>query len=176
MADTVEQQIAKARLALQQEMPEAASADIQPMGTTDKIAAWLKQHMPVVGTEQPIGASTRGQSIRYNPANLAGQSQSQIEDMIAHELMHTRQNAGPAQPSPIGGFTYGQDPKELEAYQFEHDRARAQGRTPDIGPSFLPSTMARQTGDIQLPSTRMAAQQKRLLEAELLRRQQAKTD
>src|ERR1700676_3034512 len=131
MADTVEQQIAKARLALQAEDPSVASADIAPMGTTDKIAAWLKQNMPVVGTGQPIGATTVGQKIRYNPSALEGQSQDQINDMIYHEMVHAGQNKLPAQPSPMGGFAYGQDPAELEAYQKEHDRAIAQGRTPD---------------------------------------------
>lgn len=136
MADTVEQQIAKAKLALAAEgNPDASTADIAPMGTMGQIAAFMKQHMPIVGTGLPVEMTTNPEGkIRYNTAALAGQNQGDMEDKVYHELVHLAQMRKPAEAQPIGGFPYVQDPDEIEAYQKEHAHAVAHGRTPSPGP------------------------------------------
>jgi hypothetical protein len=153
MADTLEQQIAKAKATLATEMPDVASTPIQPQGTIDQLAAWLKGKM--IGGQVGAVTDPKTGAITYSQTALQGHSQPEIEDILAHELTHSRQ--AKAHPQGLMGglfgphFAYNQDPDELEAYQAEHDRDLRLGRTPTPGQPAFSGLEGVNTGqDIQL--------------------------
>jgi hypothetical protein len=162
----LDQQIAAAKEQMAKEMPDVAGTSIQPMGPVGSLASGALDklnHGTTMAFTQPTG------SIVYNPAALQGQPQSAIEDLLAHELTHTRQYQSKPWLSRIAdvaksfvtpGVPYGQNPNELEAFQTETNRAQAQGRNPSPMPNFLTPGF-RESGDIQLPSP---------LQAQLLKR------
>jgi hypothetical protein len=158
MADTLEQQIAKAKAKLALEMPDVAGIPIEPQGMLDKLAAQIKGAM--IGGQVGAVTDPKTGAITYSQTALQGHSQPEIEDILAHELIHSRQAKANPQGilQTIGGlfgphFSYGQDPAEMEAYQYEHDRAAREHRSPTPGqPDFYPggNPDRETTGDIQL--------------------------
>ncbi len=186
-------QLAILRELLARENPAARSAVIQPMGGVGRMMSG-----GALATTNPLtGSISVNEGAATDPQDL--------EDTLRHELVHKNQidkmtpldkvgAVGTGLKQGLGlGVPYGQRPDEMEAYQVQNDARQAKGLAPAPSPTFndprswmqrvLPEGLGGQPipmqahQDIQLPSTaRMAAQQKRLLEAELLRRQQAKTD
>lgn len=159
---TVEQQIATAKQAMQQEMPaQMADTTVEPMGILGRSLGALKALAG--GQTQAITSPFTG-TISYDPAALAGQSQNDVSDMLAHELTHVGQIRNEPWYAPYLGlvgigphYDYGQDPNELEAFQTEANRAVAQGRAPNPMPTFS-SPGFRSMGDISLPGLKKAAQ------------------
>src|SRR5882724_8878305 len=129
----LEQQIAAAKEQMGKEMPDVANTTVQPMGLIGSLISGAKDKL-TGGTTMALTNPFTG-SISYNPAALQGQPQSAVEDMLAHELTHTRQARDKSLLSKLGNSArtffsgtepYGQTPDELEAFQTEADRARNQ--------------------------------------------------
>ena len=143
---TTDQKIQQAIAQVRSEMPDVANAPIEPMGTVGQWLADLKSRA-IGGQTQ---AFTSGGKIAFDPKALEGQSEHDLENLMAHELVHVRQQKKPSEPHPLGGFSYGQDPREMEAFQFEQTRANKLGRSPAItGVGF---NGPRLDMDIQLPA------------------------
>jgi hypothetical protein len=95
--------------------------------------------------------------ITYDPNVFGAYDVPQMGDLLTHELTHVQQGD---QPKPGlwdslkslfgGGYSYNQDPAELEAYQAQSDRAVRQHRTPMPTPNFSGPGMNTR-GDITLP-------------------------
>ncbi len=163
----LDQQIAAAKAKMGTEMPDVANTPIQPMGTIGGLASGALDKING-GTTLAFTNPLTG-NIKYNPAALQGQPQSAIEDLLAHELTHTRQAKSQSLLGRIGeaaksfvtpGVPYGQNPNELEAFQTEANRAAAQGRVPSPMPNFQ-SPGFRESTDINLPSPLQQALLKR---------------
>ena len=101
------------------------------------------------GTHSPTAVFETGQEndpnlVTYNPKAVKWFGQPEVEDLLAHELVHVRQgNEMP--PRSLGDFlkyakdrlfggavnySYGQDPYELEAFQTMKDRQLRDQREP----------------------------------------------
>lgn len=164
---TVDQQIALAKQRVQQEMPDVADTSVSPMGFLGGLRRGA----------QAVTSPFTG-SVSYNPSALEGQSQDNIDQIMAHELTHSRQAQQmpwyekATQPltglknslgdilqgatgSRLGlGYSYGQRPEELEAFQTENDRMLKlglPGQVRDPGSTF--SGTSNYWGDISLPSS-----------------------
>ena len=161
-APTVADQIAAAKQRMQTEMPaQMAGTSVEPMGVVGKSLGALKALAG--GQTQAITSPFTG-NVSYDPTALAGQSQNDIDDMLAHELTHVGQIRQEPWYAPYLGlvgigprYDYGQDPNELEAFQTESNRAVAQGRTPNPMPAFSAPGF-RSMSDISLPGLKKAAQ------------------
>lgn len=163
----LEQQILKARMKVGQEMPDVADAPIEPMGWFDRLVAAGKEQLTgggkVVATANPAAGT-----VKYSPEVLGSLGQSGIEDTLAHELVHVRQGREAAGSTLFdqvraklnalkeGYMPYGQQPQELEAYQYEGDRAVREGREPSATPNFSSPGM-REKGNIRLTSAKEQA-------------------
>lgn len=170
----LEQQILKARLKVQAEMPDVADAPIDPMGWVDQLIAGAKEKLtgggsivamanrsfrPLDPAGMPIQGAKSGRVV-YSPEVLGEQSPAGIEDTLAHELVHVRQGRereGGGLFDQVrrylssikeGYLPYGQQPDELEAYQFEGDRAVREGREPTATPKFQLTPEDLRTGRI----------------------------
>jgi len=158
----LEQQILQAKLKLSQEMPDVANTAISPIGPIGAyiVNARSRPDTSIQAFENPITGT-----ISYNPTAMQGQSQSAIEDTLAHELTHARQTkrefGGKSLPARLlayakslytmPSFSYGQNPDELEAFQTEADRTSKESRIPTSLPNFS-SPGFREGGDIRLLS------------------------
>lgn len=99
--------------------------------------------------------------VDYNPELLKNYNQNDINDIMAHELVHVRQNK--TDPPSVGGLIryllnpligrsipYAQDPAELEGWQMMKDRAMREHR--DLGVIQPPFSGGNQRiGNIYLP-------------------------
>jgi hypothetical protein len=181
----LEQQILKAQMKVRGEMPDVADAPIEPAGLVDRLTAALKERLVgggrVVATADPFAVPTGNTGLPlpgakvgrvvYHPDVLASQNPAEVEDTLAHELVHVRQGreaAGDSLFSRIkaklesikeGYLPYGQQPNELEAYQYEGDRAVSEGRVPAATPKFQltpedieTGRILREKGSIHLPA------------------------
>lgn len=153
MADqpvTVEQQIALAKQQMQKEYPTeyADAPSVAPMG-------WLGRTLNR-GSQAVTNPFTG--SVYYNAPALEGQSQEGINNILAHELTHSRQIHDMPWTQKLGlpfqgllrGFSGNNDyynrPEELEAFQTERARTgKYQLNEPD------PITGAPAGKDIPLP-------------------------
>lgn len=140
-----------AKRKMSQEMPEEASkTKIQPMGMVSKLTfPWAD-----------AVTSPYSNTIRYHPDALdpAYQNQDKLENLLAHELTHVRQN----NRTPFlrrmyeiywqNQGPYHQRSDELEAFQTEKDRIL---RTHQPGNQFIPGFTDGKPaahGDITLPT------------------------
>lgn len=191
MPNETPDQLAMIQELLARENPAARTA--QPMSGVGRVMSGGAK-----GTTNPL---TGAISVNMQ----AVESPQDYEDTLRHELIHKNQidqmtpldkglTFGSGIKQGLGfGTPYGQRPEEMEAYQGENDARAKKGLPPNPTPTFndprsqwqksAPASLGGQpvpmqaNQDIQLPSTtRMAAQQKALLERELLRRQAQKTD
>lgn len=125
-----------ARAKLSKEMPaEAAASRMEPMG-------WFDHLLTPASAAMSVGPSN---VIKYDGGQTSRMGQTELEDLLAHELTHVRQNqrgsrgpsllkmAGGAISNLLGGGSsyYGQDSRELEAFQTMNDRALREGRAPN---------------------------------------------
>lgn len=125
------------------ENPDVSDVAIQEAGPIARFFA---------GHKARAVASPWTGNVTYFPERMQGMSQDEIENVMQHELQHTRQTRqlNPLQRLMMVGRNmlgmeeeYGRRPRELEAFQAEKDRSRRLGlNLPD------PYTGAR---DIQLP-------------------------
>lgn len=84
-----EERMNLAHTRMRQEYPtEMSQANIRPMGPFGKLSGAISQRL--TGTQPTAVAGPFG-GISYNPASMQGMSQNEIEDVLAHELTHTRQ-------------------------------------------------------------------------------------
>lgn len=170
----LEQQILTARTKVQAEMPDVANVPIEPMGWLDRLIASAKEKIvggggSVAAMAHPskgvLGSGTG--SVAYSPEILAQMSPGSQEDTVAHELKHVQQNHEDYEGKGLVGrlmqkyqdfgesrLPYGQQPHELEAFQFEGDRAVKQGRVPDATPNFS-SVGMREKGSYNLPEPKL---------------------
>jgi hypothetical protein len=138
-----------AKRKMQQEMPE-------------EMAHARIDDVPDARGESSLAYTTTDNKIHMNPKNLNTYRADQnfVDDTLAHELVHVRQNmktpAGSIrdliQVMTMPRFKYGQDSQELEAFQAMKDRAFKQGRVTRVPtPPFLGGYM--RANDIELPKT-----------------------
>jgi len=140
---TLQQQINTAKQQMQQEYPERmAGTSIEPMGWFGNAIAGLRNIGG--GSTQALTNPFTG-NVSYNPTALYGQSQEDINNVLAHELTHTQQvrsqpwyrravsgliGSGswdyPVQPGQQVPSNYQPNPQELEAFQTESDRTLSQ--------------------------------------------------
>lgn len=129
---------------VREEQPDVSGVSIEPSGFFGKL----------FGGRATATASPWSGDISYNPDNMSGMSPDQIENILTHELTHSRQ----IQNTPyLSRFTnvlksmipgmdesYYNRPREMEAYQSERDRSSRLG---------LPNMADPVTGrkDIELP-------------------------
>lgn len=140
--NNIDAMMALAQLKMKQEMPDVGDTSVSPMG-------WIGQHL--AGRANAITNPFTG-SIYYNPNQMQseGMDQNGVDNVLAHELTHTRQIQDrpwyERLTAPLQGLTratrsydeYAHSPEEAEAFQTENDRTLNQ---------HLPSP-----GDIQLPT------------------------
>jgi hypothetical protein len=85
----LDKRIALAKQKMQTEMPnEMAASSIKPTGLLGSMTDKLVQRMiggTPAATTNPLGG------IRYNPDQIKGLSQNELEDVFAHELTHVGQ-------------------------------------------------------------------------------------
>lgn len=163
-----EAQALKAKSAVRAEMPDVATVPIEPMGWVDRLISAAKEKIvgggSVAALAHPAGGvlTARGQdSVAYSPEVLSQMSPSSQADTFAHELKHVQQGREDYGEKGLVGrimqmvadrkesrLPYGQQPHELEAYQFEGDRAVHQGRTPDPTPKFQLTDEDKRTGQV----------------------------
>lgn len=148
MPDKVALMIELAKRQMAQEMPEELKrATIRPMSDG--------------GSNRSLAETNLENRIEYNPVRLQQFDQNDISDILAHELVHVRQNK--EDPPSIGGLLrfladpilgrsipYAQDPYELEGWKVMKDRALKQHRSMGVlQPSF--DGGPQRIGDINLP-------------------------
>ena len=156
---TVAQQVALAKAKMAQEYPDQAGASIEPMGAIGRFFAG-----PSYARTNPFTGN-----VSLNEPAMQGLSQNEVDQILAHELTHTRQ----AQAMPLSqklmlpinglmnslgdltggkiGTPYAQRPEEMEAFGTEADRANAQHL--DIpGDIWLPPDPAVQALKKQAPT------------------------
>lgn len=125
------------------EQPDQADTSIEPAGFFGRL----------LGGKADASASPWTGAVTYNEPNMDKLSQPQAENVIAHELTHSRQiqntpylgRLANVVKSMIPGLdeSYYQRPREMEAYQTERDRNMRLGQN-------LPDPASGAT-DIQLP-------------------------
>lgn len=151
----LEKQIVAARAKMQQEMPDVASkVSVTPAGWMDRMREDVRHNL--IGSSGAAMADTSPLTgnITYYPESLKGLEQTMIDNLLAHELTHSRQALSkPWHRRVIDIFKnspyerYGAIPEELEAFQTEADRS--QPRSTNL-PSFGEQGY-RYRGDIRLP-------------------------
>lgn len=150
MPNQTELMIELAKRRLSKDMPkEVASANIGP-----DTSGWSKN-----GKNSTLAFTTPFNDIRYKPDRVKDLDQPTIEDLLAHELVHVRQNLEvplwkkfiDAMVTSADQLPYGQDPSELEAFQVMRDRQMRDHRSPQFANvQFDPSAPVR-VNDITLP-------------------------
>lgn len=143
-----------ARAAVQRDMPDVANVPIEPMGWFGSALAGLKGALSG-GQVQALTNPFTG-SVSYDPAQTDQMAEPEIENMLTHELTHSRQAKGSSWLQTLVGALkpaepYGQQSDELQAFQAENDRALAQHQTPGQMPNFQGGGF-RQRSDITLPA------------------------
>lgn len=141
--------IEMAKRKMSQEMPEEyKSASIKPMGPISRFFFGGRAD----------ALTTPFNTIYYDPGMTQGRNQPRVEDILAHELTHVRQNNQlPMIPRLMQLFKssngdYQQRPNEMEAYQTEKDRILRDHRPGNpFVPQFGENSPVGQ-GDIPLPT------------------------
>src|SRR6266404_3759864 len=191
MADESPEQLAILQELLARGNPAARQVAVQPMSGVGRAMSGGAK-----GTTNPL---TGGVSVNMQ----AVESPQDLEDTLRHEFVHAGQIDKMSPLDKVGAFgtgfkqgigmgvPYGQRPEEMEAYQVQNDARAAKGLSPTPTPTFndprswLQRTLPEGLGgqpipmlehqDIRLPSTKLVeAQKRKMLEAELLRREAAK--
>lgn len=166
-------QILAAKTKVRAEMPAVANVPVEPMGGLDSLIASAKEKLvgggsSVAALAHPSGGilnSGGPGAVAYDPQVLAQMSQGSREDTVAHELRHIQQNHEDYDGKGLiarllqryqdfkeSRLPYGQQPHELDAYQFEGDRAVREGRTPDPTPNFLSPGLREKGSYVLMPS------------------------
>ncbi len=151
--DNTQLMVEMAKRQLAKDMPaESKAATIGPMSTTYQL---LSGGVPrgVTAVTGPLNG------IRYDPDELKGMNQTQVNDVLAHELTHVRQNLRQSSYQNLVDLLmrpfqtelpYGQQPEEMEAFQTERDRSLKEHRPQSMPIPSFQGGKARQN-DLTLP-------------------------
>lgn len=121
---TLDESAQRAIAKVRGEMPDVSNVSVNP-SSSNMLARFFMPKQSIATTNPFTG------NVTYNPDQLTGMSQGEIENTIAHELTHSRQAA--AEPfykvlmnalNPMRPDYYDR-PEELVAFQAEKDRTLA---------------------------------------------------
>jgi len=124
MPNELEKRIQAAKTKVLGEMPDVNPVSVSPSaGILDKLLGMRRNIMAITN---PFTGN-----VSYNPSALEGQSDTDLEQLLAHELTHSRQAQNtPWYQTAMNAFmpqgSYNQRPYEMEAFQNEKNRAIAQ--------------------------------------------------
>lgn len=128
----LDESMQRAYAKVSQEMPDVKRVSVTP-STSNFLTGMMMPRGSMAVTNPFTG------NITYNPDAMQGQSQDELEQILAHEMTHTRQTQGMPwyqviknkifnntnPPATQHGFfdnSYSWDPNEMEAFQTERNR------------------------------------------------------
>lgn len=154
MPTPLEQAVMNSKMQLDKEMPDVSpQVSVSPNSMIDNLLQMAKGVQ--AGGKVVMSTSPLSGNVSYDPQALDGASPGEIQDLMVHELTHSRQvKSVPLMQRLMHmyfgpTYKYGQDPDELSAFQAEGDYARAHGRSAFPMPNFSGPGW-RHTGDIEL--------------------------